>query len=99
MWYSVTCVTGRCSTPLSVRRIADPGAPRHLDSIVRAHADAMLFAPTHLRQGQDRKCAVHSQAGGSTGTHAEPATGTLVFIDDGHPFVGECHDGGRAQGS
>jgi hypothetical protein len=28
----------------------------------------------------------------------KPATGTLVFIDDGHPFVGECHDGWESAG-
>ena len=90
---SVTCVTARRSAPFSARRIADPGEPRHLNCIVRAHADAMFFAPTHVRQGQNRKGAIHSQAGGSTSGHAEPATGTPVFIDDGQPFVGECHDG------
>jgi hypothetical protein len=34
----------------------------------------------------------HFEAGWSTGVDAKCATGALVFVDDGHPLVGETHD-------
>src|ERR1035441_4940503 len=79
--------------PLPARGIADPGQPRHPDCIIRAYADAVLFASARFGQGHDRKSIPHSQAGGPAGAYAEPATRALVLIDDGHPFVCRFHDG------
>ena len=79
--------------PLPAGGIAAPRQPRHLDCIIRAYADAVLFTPARIRQGQDRKRNRHSQAGRPAGADAESATGTRVFIDDRHPFVCRFHEG------
>jgi len=82
------------SSPFPTRNGSLPGKPRHVDCIVSAQADTVLFTSACLRQGQDREAAVHFQARRPAGIHTECTSGALVVIDHGHPLMSRFHDGG-----